>query len=322
MAGLRRRRCGTGFAYLDGRGRRVGATTVARIRALAIPPAWTDVWICADPRGHLQACGRDARGRKQYRYHPAWRARRDRDKFGRLEPFGTRLPALRRRLRRDLALPGLPREKVLAVVVSLLGHTLVRIGNDEYARQNDSFGLTTLRDRHLAFVRQGRARLRFRGKSGKRHEVAVDDRRLVRLLRRCRQLPGQSLFQYLDDDGRHQPVDSGMVNGYLHDAVGDGFTAKDFRTWGGTVLAVAALLREAGDAPAEAAAVGAVKQVAAALGNSAAVCRASYIHPAVFEDWRRGDRIRRAPPALAGQPRKLEKFVLRLLRQHRRIPGA
>jgi DNA topoisomerase IB len=318
MPGLRRRRCGTGFVYLDGKSRRVGAATVERIRALAIPPAWTDVWICADPRGHLQACGRDARGRKQYRYHPAWRARRDRDKFGRLQQFGACLPALRRRLRRDLALQGLPREKVLAVVVSLLGHTLVRIGNDEYARDNDSFGLTTLRDRHLAFVRQGRARLHFRGKSGKHHDVAVDDRRLVRLLRRCRQLPGQPLFQYLDDDGRHQPVDSGMVNDYLQDTVGNGFTAKDFRTWGGTVLAVAALLRAADDAPTEAAALDAVKQVAAALGNSAAVCRASYIHPAVFEDWRDGGRIRHAPATLAGQPRKLEKFVLRLLRQHRR----
>jgi DNA topoisomerase IB len=291
--------------------------TLQRIAGLAIPPAWTDVWICTDPRGHLQVTGRDARGRKQYLYHPQGRRRRDHDKYARVVPFGERLPALRRRLRRDLALRGLPRAKVLAVVVALLGRTLIRVGNDEYARANASFGLTTLRDRHLDFLRDGRARLHFRGKSGKWHDLAINDARMIRLLRRCQQLPGQTLFQYLDDEGRRQPVDSGMVNDYLRDAMGNGFTAKDFRTWGGTVLMVAALLGapppdDARDA--DAAFARAARRTAAALGNTVAVCRASYIHPAVLRQWHAG-RIRGdAVSDLDSQPLKLERFVLRLLR--------
>lgn len=274
------------------------------------------MWICPDPRGHLQATGRDARDRKQYRYHPDWRARREHDKFGRMSEFGERLPRLRRRLRRDLARPGLPREKVLAVAVTVLGDTLIRVGNDEYARANGSYGLTTLRDRHLAFLRDGRARLHFRGKSGKQHELVVDDRRMARLLRRFQQLPGRALFQYIDHEGERQAVDSAMVNDYLHAAMGSDFTAKDFRTWGGTVHAVAELLREVPSCtrrgPTEAAARQAVKRVAAVLGNTPTVCRNSYIHPRVFECWHEG-KLMELPPALARQPRKLERLVLTLL---------
>src|SRR5690606_35816303 len=244
MPGIRRRRAGTGFSYRRASGARVDdAATLARIRALAIPPAWTEVWICPDPRGHLQASGRDARGRKQYRYQPDWSAVRGNGKFDRVVAFGEALPGLRRRLRRDLAKPGYPREKVLAIVVALLGETLVRVGNPEYARENRSYGLTTLRNRHVEFLRGGRARFRFRGKGGLDHEVELDDRRLVKLLRGCRQLPGQSLFQYRDDDGVLVPVDSGKVNDYLRDATGDAFSAKDFRTWGATLAAFQRLAR-------------------------------------------------------------------------------
>lgn len=242
--GIRRRRAGKGFSYRDDAGRVVrDRDTLARIRALAIPPAWTDVWICADPRGHLQACGRDARGRKQYRYHPQWSAVRGDGKFSRVVAFGEALPKLRRRMRQDLALPGFPRAKVLAIVVALLGETLIRVGNPEYARSNRSYGLTTLRNRHVEFVRGGRARFRFRGKAGQTHEVELDDKRLVKLLRTCQQLPGQSLFQYRDDDGTLVPVDSGEVNDYLREATGDAFSAKDFRTWGGTLAAFQRLAR-------------------------------------------------------------------------------
>src|SRR5690606_12426729 len=242
--GIRRRRQGRGFGYRDAEGRAVrDRDTLARIRALAIPPAWTDVWICADPRGHLQACGRDARGRKQYRYHPQWSAVRGDGKFSRVVAFGEALPKLRRRMRQDLALPGFPRAKVLAIVVALLGETLIRVGNPEYARSNRSYGLTTLRNRHVEFVRVGRARFRFRGKAGQTHEVELDDKRLVKLLRTCQQLPGQSLFQYRDDDGTLVPVDSGEVNDYLREATGDAFSAKDFRTWGGTLAAFQRLAR-------------------------------------------------------------------------------
>ncbi len=198
-------------------------------------PAYEDVWICRKPNGHLQATGRDARGRKQYRYHPKWRLLRDGAKFERMPAFGEALPRLRRRLRRDLALPGLPREKVLAVIVSLLDATRVRIGNAEYARDNDSYGLTTLRNRHVQFVRDGRLLFRFRGKGGAEHEIAVDDKRLARLVRHCHELPGQRLFQYVDETGERRPIDSDQVNLYLKEAMGDDFTAKDFRTWGATL---------------------------------------------------------------------------------------
>jgi DNA topoisomerase IB len=311
-----RRRVGSGFVYIDRSGRRVrDEKTLARIRSLAIPPAYTEVRICKLANGHLQAIGRDARRRKQYRYHPGWRRLRERGKFARLREFGRQLPALRRRLRRDLALPGLPRDRVLAVVVSLLGQTLARIGNEEYRRQNGSFGLTTLRDRHLTFLRGGRARLRFRGKSAKDHDLVVDDARLMRLLRRCRELPGQRLFQYRDDEGRLQSVDSGLVNDYLRDAMGESFTSKDFRTWGASVLALRAfaatpLPRLRSESELARAMAPAVRDVAAVLGNTAAVCRSSYIHPVVFAAWRE-ERL----PAVAEFAgwRAGEKLLLRLL---------
>jgi len=297
---------------------------LARIVALAVPPAYTDVWICADPRGHLQATGRDARARKQYRYHPAWRRVRDHGKFARMAAFGAALPALRRRLRRDLALPGLPRDKVLAVVVALLADTLARVGNEEYARSNRSFGLTTLRTRHAAFVRGGRLSLRFRGKSGLEHDLVVDDARLARIVRRCRELPGQALFQYLDDDGARQPIDSGMVNDYLQDAMGGPFTAKDFRTWGATLAAIAMLARRGPPAEADARALDAIARevvsgVAAQLRNTPAVCRASYIHPLAFAAWRDGRLQRLAVRAQKG-PRRFEAIALKLLRAPRVRP--
>jgi DNA topoisomerase IB len=317
--GIRRQRHGKGFRYL-GVGRRViiAEQTLARIRRLAIPPAYTDVWICSLPHGHLQATGRDARRRKQYRYHPKWREVRDHGKFSRMLEFGARLPKLRRRLKADLALPGLPREKVLAVLVTLLDETLIRVGNEEYARTNRSFGLTTLRDKHVSFLRDGRAWFRFRGKSGREHEIVLDDRRLSRLIRRTQQLPGQQLFQYVDDAGQRQPVDSGMVNDYLREIMGeqgDGFTAKDFRTWGATVLAVDHLSRQVCDPQLSTAAfnrcvASTARYVADTLGNTPAVCRKSYINPVVFTAWRNG--MIASPPARTR--RVAEKTALTLLR--------
>jgi DNA topoisomerase IB len=278
------------------------------------------VWICADANGHLQATGRDARGRKQYRYHAKWRATRDAGKFGKLIRFGERLPHLRRVLRRDLALPGLPEAKVLAVIVSLLADTGVRVGNEEYARSNGSYGLTTLRDRHVTFLREGRAVLRFRGKSGQAQEARVDDARLVRILRRCQQLPGQFLFQYIDDEGQRKPVDSGMVNQYLRDAMGEEFTAKDFRTWGGTVGAIALLAKmplpeSSAERPFKSAIVEVVKGVAERLGNTPAVCRSSYIDPRVFEAWRSGRLHRIVPSEAVRATRRFETIALSLLRK-------
>lgn len=244
-AGIRRRLGRLGFEYLDAKGRRIrDVDALGRIRALAIPPAWTDVWICTDPLGHLQATGRDARGRKQYRYHPGWRHCRDETKFHRMRSFAAALPRIRARAQADLARPGLPREKVLAAVVQLLERSLIRVGNDEYARSNRSFGLTTMRDTH-AMVRGDTVRFSFRGKSGVRHEVAVDDRRLARIVARCRDLPGQELFQYVARDARGRAqvhdVTSADVNAWLKAVSGDVFTAKDFRTWAGSVLALTAL---------------------------------------------------------------------------------
>lgn len=317
--GLRRRKAGSGFIYLDGKGKRVtDANTLERIRALAIPPAYTDVWICNDPRGHLQATGRDARGRKQYRYHARWRCHRDAGKFDRVLEFGRCLPGLRRRLGKDLKLPGLPRDKVLAIVVSLLAETLIRVGNHEYARSNNSFGLTTLHNRHVKFPRD-RAIFQFRGKSGQAHTVELEDARLARLLRRCQQLPGQALFQYLDESGAAHPIDSGDVNDYLRSAVGCEITAKDFRTWGGTLAAIAAFVRTplpdgGGERALLAAQAQAVKQVARELGNTPAVCRSSYIHPAVFSGWRDGSLSRAVPEADLPYPRKRERLALAYLK--------
>jgi len=324
--GIRRRRSGKGFFYVAPNGKRItDDATLKRIRDLAVPPAYSDVRICVHARGHLQATGRDARGRKQYRYHPKWRATSDKGKFTKLVQFAERLPRLRRRLRRDLALDGLPQAKVLAIVVSLLAETMIRVGNEEYAISNGSYGLTTLRDRHIAFMK-GRAIFRFRGKSGQQQEVAVANMRLVRLLRRCQQLPGQALFQYVDDSDTRQPIDSGMVNGYLQDAMGENFTAKDFRTWGGSIRAIAALaltpVPESRREHAFASAIAsAVKVVAGQLHNTPAVCRSSYIHPQVFAGWRDGTLHRLVPTAAASQVRTLERVSLRFLRARLRQSG-
>jgi DNA topoisomerase-1 len=239
--GIRRKRRGGKFNYFAPDGSRItDAEELARIRSLAIPPAWTDVWICANGRGHLQATGRDARGRKQYRYHPKWRAVRDETKYERMVAFGEQLPKIREQTGHDLALRGLPRRKVLAAVVRLLETTLIRVGNEEYARDNKSFGLTTMRDRHVEFEGQ-KVQFHFKGKSGKKHLITLKDRRLAKVVRRCRDIPGQELFQYIDDDGQRETIDSADVNAYLQEITGQQFTAKDFRTWAGTVLASLAL---------------------------------------------------------------------------------
>ncbi len=293
LAGISRVRAGKGFRYLQGKKVVREAATLERIRRLAIPPAYTQVWICPRADGHLQATGRDARGRKQYRYHTDWVQLRSDGKFDRILAFGKALPSLRRKVRQDLSLPGLPREKVLALVVTVMGQTLARVGNDAYARDNHSYGLTTLRNRHLQAVRDGRLLMRFRGKSGQEQELVIDDARLVRLIRRCRQLPGQMLFQYRDDDGAVHAVDSGDVNAYLKALTGGDFTAKDFRTWGGTLVALHELaqLPVADDASERSLAAQqnqVIATVAAVLGNTPAVCRKAYIDPCVFSGWRQG----------------------------------
>ncbi|MEO8738674.1 MAG: DNA topoisomerase IB [Casimicrobiaceae bacterium] len=324
MPGIRRVRDKTGFAYIAPNKRRISNPDMLRqLASLAIPPAYEDVWICPDRRGHLQATGRDARGRKQYRYHPAWRATRDGTKFERMPAFGTALPRLRRRLRRDLVLEGMPKDKVLAIVVSLLDATRVRIGNAEYARDNDSYGLTTLRNRHVRFLGGARLLLRFRGKGGVDHQVVVDDKRLSQLVRRCHQLPGQRLFQYVDDRGEVRSVDSDQVNVYLKDAMGDDFTAKDFRTWGATLRAMELMQAMPLPDPASERAfngcvLDAIRQVAADLRNTPAVCRKSYINPLVFEAWRSGALHRGIGEKLQNAPRRAERLVPVFLRQQAR----
>ncbi len=287
------------------------AATLERIRRLAIPPAWTDVWICRSGRGHIQAVGRDARGRKQYRYHADWRAVRDADKYHRMAAFGRALPKLRARVEADLARPGLPREKVLAAAVRLLEITLIRVGNDEYARTNKSFGLTTLRKRHVTLNGAG-AVFEFRGKSGKAHRTGFHDRRLARVLRHCEELPGQRLFQYLDEAGERHHVESDDVNAYIREAMGEDFSAKDFRTWAATLSAARGLCIEGaadGVPPRKQTVTACVKAVAGLLGNTAAVCRAAYIHPCVLEAYEAG----RLSPDLGGEPAKAERALLKLL---------
>jgi DNA topoisomerase-1 len=293
--GIRRVRAGKGFRYLDPDGKPVrNPDELRRIRSLAIPPAWTDVWICPHPNGHLQATGRDARGRKQYRYHPRWRATRDETKYDRMIAFAAALPAIRAHLEQDLARPGLPRTKVLAAVVRLLETTHIRVGNEEYARANGSFGLTTLRARHAA-VEGSKVRFSFRGKSGVRHAIDLQDRRLARIIRRCQDLPGHELFQYVDDEGGTRTIDSADVNDYLRQISGADFTAKDFRTWAGTVLCARAL-GELGqfDTPAQARrhVVSAVESVARRLGNTPAVCRKCYVHPDVVDAYLDGSLLK------------------------------
>jgi DNA topoisomerase I len=298
------------FYYLSPSGRRItDPRTLERIAKLAIPPAYEDVWISTRPNGHLQATGRDARGRKQYRYHANWRTARDDHKHARMRSFGQALGRLRAAVRRDLKLPGLPREKVLALVVKLLDATQVRVGNAEYARTNGSFGLTTLRNRHVKFPARGTALLHFRGKGGTEHDVLVEDARLAKLVRRCQELPGQALFQYVDEKGGHHAIDSGQVNAYLRERMGGEFTAKDFRTWHATLHALT-LLDEVPvpERRSERALRGCinqvVKDVAAGLRNTPAVCRKSYINPAVFVAWQSGKLRRRAAHGRSGGPAK------------------
>ncbi|HYG61241.1 MAG TPA: DNA topoisomerase IB [Thermoanaerobaculia bacterium] len=325
--GIRRRKAGKSFTYIAPDGKTVrDPQELQRIKSLAIPPAWTDVWICPVRNGHLQATGRDARGRKQYRYHPEWRSVRDETKFGRMIAFGDALPKIRERLEADLSLRGLPREKVLATVVKLLETTLIRIGNKEYVRQNNSFGLTTLRDGHVD-IEGSKLRFEFRGKSGQEHSVEVQDRRLARVVQRCRDLPGQTLFQYLDEQGERQKISSEDVNAYLREITGEDFTAKDFRTWGGTVLALAALLEIGGcesQKEANKAVVETVKRVASELGNRPATCRKFYIHPVVIDSFVEGKLVEALAEVVEdstdteaqGGLRGLESKTLGLLRQH------
>ncbi|SFK73757.1 DNA topoisomerase IB [Caulobacter sp. UNC279MFTsu5.1] len=310
--GLRRVARGKGFSYVDEDGRAVkDQATLARIKALVIPPAWTSVWICPDPNGHIQAVGRDQRGRKQYRYHPEWRADRDARKYDRMAAFGRALPRLRRRVAADLSRRGLPRDKVLAAVVSLLELTLIRVGNDEYAKANKSFGLTTLRKRHLKLAGGG-AVFEFRGKSGKLHRTGFRDRRLARIVGACQELRGQRLFQYVDEDGQRRAVESSDVNDYIRAACGDDFSAKDFRTWYGSLAALEALSlrpRPATQAEARRTLNTCVKAVAGLLGNTPAVCRAAYIHPKVLEAFEAG----RLPKRPASSPRGKELRLLKLV---------
>jgi DNA topoisomerase-1 len=289
-AGIRRVRQGKGFRYVGPDGKSATPEDVQRIRSLVIPPAWTSVWICANPRGHLQVTGRDARGRKQYRYHSKWRGVRDETKFHRLIGFARALPGIRRRTAAHLRRAGLSREKVLATVVSLLQKTLIRVGNDEYARENQSFGLTTLRDGHVK-VNGARVRFVFRGKSRVEHEVDLIDARLARIVRQCRDIPGYDLFQYYDERGERHAIGSADVNAYLKEIAGEEFTSKDFRTWAGTVLALKVLRQFdacESDTQVKKNIVRAVEEVAGQLRNTAAVCRKCYIHPTVLEVYAEG----------------------------------
>jgi DNA topoisomerase I len=311
--GIQRIRHVRSFRYVGVDGQSVrDLPTLRRIRSLAIPPAWTAVWICPVANGHIQAVGRDARGRKQYRYHARWRAVRDEAKFDRVIQFGRALEAIRERVEQDLARPGLPREKVLAGVVRLLETTLIRVGNVEYARENRSYGLTTLRARHVT-VEGARLRFEFRGKGGKQHTVDVSDRLLARVVRRCQDLPGHELFQYLDETGQRQAIDSADVNAYLREIGGEEFTAKDFRTWGGTVLAAFALAVPSEEGDPRRRLTAAVVEVAARLGNTPAICRKCYIHPDIVAAHADGTLA----AALGGRPSgglsPEEASVLRLL---------
>jgi DNA topoisomerase-1 len=309
--GLTRRRWRDRFQYFDAGNQRVrDADTLARIAALVIPAAYTDVWICADPQGHLQATGRDARGRKQYRYHAQWRELRDQHKYGRMLAFAEALPKLRRQLDAHLARPGLGREKVMALVISLLDSTLIRIGNRQYLRDNRSYGLTTLDTRHVQ-VKGSRIRFQFRGKRGVEHNVTLTDRRLAGLVKRCMELPGQALFQYLDEQGQRHGIGSTEVNQFLQQLTGADFTAKDYRTWAGSSLALSLLrpLAWEPDSEARRQVAETVRQVAARLGNTPAVCRRCYIHPAVLEHFHLG-RLTALPRARARKGLEIEEVSL------------
>lgn len=319
--GIARKRCGKGFRYVAPDGSTVKDPEVlSRIQSLAIPPAWKQVWICPSPRGHLQAVGRDAKGRKQSRYHPRWRQVRDETKFERMLLFGAALPAIRERVAHDLALPGLPREKVLATIVRLMETTLIRVGNTEYARENHSYGLTTLRNRHV-HVEGSTVIFKFHGKSGIHHTVDINDRRIARIVQRCQDIPGYELFQYVDSEGEHHTVDSSDVNGYLREITHDDFTAKDFRTWAGTVLAAAAFQKfDAFESEAQAKknVVQAIKSVASQLRNTPSVCRKCYVHPAVLDAYL-GGAIQKSNAAsesdMENALRQEEQALIRLLQK-------
>jgi DNA topoisomerase-1 len=308
MPGVRRERRGRGFVYFGPDGSPVrDQTELKRFKSLVIPPAWTDVWICAEERGHLQVTARDARGRKQYRYHPVYRQVRDQTKFGRMLSFSEVLQTIRERVEKDIQLPGLSREKVLATLVSLLETTLIRVGTDEYARDNGSYGLTTLKRRHAA-VTGAKVSFEFKGKSGILHTIGLTDRRVARIVQRCQELPGEELFKYLDEEGKRQQVDAVDINDYLRQITGrEDVTAKDFRTWAGTMLAAGAL-RTLGPAETErqvkANIIKAVDAVAKRLGNTRAVCRKYYIHPALLDAYARGEIVPE-PPKVEGEQRRV-----------------
>lgn len=310
--GISRRRRGKAFHYVYPGGKPVSSPSeLERIRKLAIPPAWQRVWIAPDPLGHLQATGVDARGRKQYRYHPKWREVRDDTKYNRMLTFGHALPLVRRRTEADLRRHGLPREKVLAAVVRLLEKTFIRVGNDEYARTNHSFGLTTMRDGHVK-INGSKVKFIFRGKSGVEHDLELDDRRLAKIVRQCRDLPGQELFQYRDEHGRVVDIGSADVNAYLKEITGEDFTSKDFRTWAGTVLA-AELLQDFDTVDSQARAkkniVRAIEQVARQLGNTKAVCRKCYIHPAVLDAYLDGSMVKTVAQRAARMAKSMGKMT-------------
>lgn len=294
IPGFSRKKKGKQFEYLDLKGKPLKAPShLARIKSLVIPPAWTDVWICPHENGHLQATGRDARGRKQHRYHPRWREVRDETKYTRMLVFAKDLPRIRKRLHRDLKLPGLPREKVLATIVKLLEVSLIRVGNEEYARDNKSYGLTTMQDKH-AEVKGGKVKFQFRGKSGKAHDIDIHDKHLARVVKLCQDLPGQDLFQYIDEAGKKQDVKSEDVNEYLRSIAGEEFTAKDFRTWAGTVLAAMALQefeKVNNQKQARKNIVRAIEAVSQRLGNTPSVCRKCYVHPAVLDSYLDGTLV-------------------------------
>jgi DNA topoisomerase-1 len=320
--GIGRRACGKGFSYFDADSRPVkDKDTLARIRTLAIPPAWRDVWICALENGHVQATGRDARGRKQYIYHHDWVAVRDANKFARLRQFGKALAAIRRRVAADLALPGIPREKVLALIVRLLDSTLIRVGNEEYARANGSYGLTTLRSRHVD-VRGGEIQFHFRGKSGIAHRVVVAEPKLARVVRRLLDLPGQELFQYADENGELRTIDSADVNDYLRAIAGDDFSAKDFRTWYATRAALLGLER----CPAQAKTLARAEvkrvlgEIAKKLGNTPAICRKSYVHPAVIDAFMAG-QLASPGTVRCGPSERLFRLLARANRRPRATNG-
>jgi DNA topoisomerase-1 len=320
LSGIRRKRRGDGFTYINPNGKAVrDKGTLARIRSLVIPPAWTGVWISPVREGHLQAVGIDARGRKQYRYHPLYRKVRDATKFTRMVAFGLVLPKIRERAEHDIRLQGLPRERVLATIVQLLEQTCIRVGNEEYTKQNESFGLTTLRDEHVE-IDGPTIRFRFRGKSGQEHDVELHDRRLAKIVFACQSIPGQELFQCIDAGGEYRKISSGDVNDYLREITGEDFTAKDFRTWVGTTQA-ALVLEAMGPGETQNASkkniVAAIKETAAKLGNRPATCKKYYVHPAILDAYQNGtlfDVLAEAKPEQTRfGPKREEVAIMRLL---------